>query len=122
MERKVLAERIRALDYDIVRSDWYGDYLDPATFLDMYTTGNPQNRTGWSNAEYDRLIATALANPNPRERFALFAAAERILCEDQLPIIPVYFKTGTYLLNPRFTGIQSHVTDLLTFHRARRIK
>lgn len=120
MERKVLAERIRALDYDIVRSDWYGDYLDPATFLDMYTTGNPQNRTGWSNAEYDRLIAAALSAPDARERFALFSSAERILCEEELPIIPIYFKTGNYLLNPRFTGVQVHVTDLLPFHRARR--
>jgi oligopeptide transport system substrate-binding protein len=120
MERKVLAERIRALDYDVVRSDWYGDYLDPATFLDMYTTGNPQNRTGWSNAEYDRLIAAALAAADARARFDAFHEAERILCEEELPIIPIYFKTGNYLLNPRFTGITAHVTDLLPFHRARR--
>ncbi|RMF72543.1 MAG: peptide ABC transporter substrate-binding protein, partial [Planctomycetota bacterium] len=26
LERKVLSQRIRQLDYDIVRSDWYGDY------------------------------------------------------------------------------------------------
>lgn len=120
MERKVLAERIRALDYDIVRSDWYGDYLDPATFLEMYTTGNPQNRTGWSNAGYDRLITAALAAADPRERFEQFAAAEKLLCEDELPIIPVYFKTGNYLLKPRFDGLQAHVTDLLPFQRARR--
>lgn len=119
MERKVLSSRIRSLDYDIVRSDWYGDYLDPSTFLDMYTTESGQNRTGWTNAEYDRLIAAAAREPSNRRRFDLFRRAERILCAEELPIIPLYFKRGNYLLNPRFTGLVDNVRDMLPIHRVR---
>lgn len=46
-------------DYDIARSAWNGDYVDPNTFLDMWVTNGGQNQTGFSNATYDQLIAAA---------------------------------------------------------------
>lgn len=119
MERKVLSARIRALDYDVVRSDWYGDYLDPATFLEMFTTGNGQNRTGWGRAEYDALIAAASREADDAARFALFQRAERLLCEDELPIIPIYFKRGQFLLRPGIEGLRDSVRDALPLHAAR---
>ncbi len=48
-----------ALEYDIARAGWIGDYLDPNTFLDMWITNGGNNQTGWSHALYDRLIAYA---------------------------------------------------------------
>ncbi len=48
-----------ALEYDIARAGWIGDYLDPNTFLDMWVTNGGNNQTGWSNALYDSLIAYA---------------------------------------------------------------
>lgn len=120
LERTVLSQRIRNLDYDLVRSDWYGDYLDPATFLDMFTSTSGQNRTGWSNAQYDRLIAAAAREPDNARRFALLAEAERILCEQELPIIPIYHKRGTFLLRPGFAGVVDNVRDILPIQRVRR--
>ncbi len=120
LERTVLSEKIRNLDYDIVRSDWYGDYLDPSTFLDMFTSTSGQNRTGWTNAEYDRLIAAAAREPDNERRFALLAEAERILCQQELPIIPIYHKRGNFLLRPRFSGVVDNIRDILPIHRVRR--
>ena len=120
LERKVLSEKIRNLDYDLARSDWYGDYLDPLTFLDLFTSASGQNRTGWENAEYDRLIAAAVREQDDARRFALLAEAERILCEQELPIVPLYFKRGNYLLRPTFTGVMDNVRDLLPIHRVQR--
>jgi len=120
MERRVLSERIRNLDYDLVRSDWFGDYLDPGTFLDMFTTGNGQNRTGFSDVAYDRLISEALAESDVQQRYRLYAEAERILCYDQLPIIPLYERSGNFLLRPEFIGLRDNVRDTLPIHRVRR--
>lgn len=120
MERKVLTQRIRSLDYDIVRSDWYGDYMDPSTFLEMFTTGNGQNRTGWSSVAYDRAIAAALATGDEEEALRQFRIAEEILCVEELPIIPIYFKTGNFLLNPRFGGFGDNLRDTLAIQRVRR--
>ncbi|MEW6249835.1 MAG: peptide ABC transporter substrate-binding protein [Planctomycetota bacterium] len=119
VEIKVLSSRVRDLDYDLARSDWFGDYLDPSTFLGLFTTESGQNRTGWSNAEYDRLIAAAAAEQDEARRLALYAEAEALLCERELPIIPVFHRRGNYLLNPRFTGVNDNPRDLLQLHRAR---
>jgi ABC-type oligopeptide transport system substrate-binding subunit len=122
LEDAVLTARIRDLDYDLARSNWFGDYLDPSTFLDMFRTDDGQNRTGWSNAEYDRLIAAAGCEGDNERRYAELAAAERILCEEELPIIPLLCRRGTFLLNPRFEGLKDQVRDLLPIHRVRRAR
>lgn len=49
----------RALNYDVSRGGWVGDYEDPNTFLDIWTTNGGNNRTGWGNLVYDRLIEAA---------------------------------------------------------------
>lgn len=118
-EPKVLSARIRDLDYDVARSDWFGDYLDPNTFLELFVSGSGQNRTGWSQAEYDRLIAAAAGEADDARRYALLAAAEYLLCEEELPILPVFHRRGNYLLSPRFTGLRDNIRDLLQIHRVR---
>jgi oligopeptide transport system substrate-binding protein len=49
----------RAMDYDLARAGWVGDYEDPNTFLDLWITNGGNNRTGWGSVVYDRLIASA---------------------------------------------------------------
>jgi len=49
----------RALDYDLSRAGWIGDYEDPNTFLDLWTTNGGNNQTGWGSVVYDRLLAAA---------------------------------------------------------------
>ncbi len=120
IEGKVLSSRVRNLDYDLARADWFGDYLDPSTFLNMFTTGNGQNRTGWSNREYDALIARAANEPDPSRRLALLQAAERILCVTETPIVPLYFRRGNFLLNPRFEGLHDNLREYLPLHHVRR--
>ncbi|MBK8915754.1 MAG: peptide ABC transporter substrate-binding protein [Phycisphaerales bacterium] len=119
-EAKVLSSEVRNLRYDVVRSDWYGDYMDPGTFLDMFSTGNGQNRTGWSHPRYDELIAAAAEERDDERRYALFAEAERILCEEQAPIIPLFVRSGAFLLNPAFEGLRDNVQESFPVHRVRR--
>lgn len=122
IEGKVLSRHIRNLDYDLARSNWYGDYLDPSTFLNMFRSGDGQNRTGWSNESYDGLIAAAREEADIEQRYDLFSEAERVLCEVELPIIPVFHRRGHYLLRPTFGGLHDNPRDLLPIHRVRRTK
>jgi oligopeptide transport system substrate-binding protein len=50
---------VLARDYDMARAGWIGDYQDPNTFLDLWVTNGGNNNTGWSSADFDRLIASA---------------------------------------------------------------
>jgi oligopeptide transport system substrate-binding protein len=111
-EWKVYLNSMSRLDYDIARSSWVGDYPDPNTFLDMFVTGGGNNRTGWSDPEYDRLIAEAAAETDAAERYEILREAEKLLVCEQMPIAPLYFYVGIQLYDAkRLGGIQGNVLD-----------
>lgn len=89
--------------YIIARHGWIADYNDPMTFLDMWTTGNGQNNSGYSNTEYDKLIADAKVELDGAKRTELLHKAEDILMEE-MPIIPVYYYTNILCINPKVHG------------------
>jgi oligopeptide transport system substrate-binding protein len=109
-EWKVYLASLHALDYQVSRGGWIGDYVDPNTFLDCFLTGGGNNETGWSNAEYDRLIKQAARTIDPVQRYELFHRAEAILL-DELPFIPLYYYTRVYLRHPDVTGWFPTLTD-----------
>jgi len=109
-EWKVYLDTQSSLEYDVSRSAWIGDYPDPNTFLDMFVTGGENNKTGWSNAEYDKLIARAAIEFDPDERLELLRQAEAILV-DELPILPIYYYVTQNLVAPRLGGFHDNVQD-----------
>lgn len=109
-EWKVYLDSVRALNYQVSRAGWTGDYVDPNSFLDMWLTGGGNNETGWSNPEYDRLIAEAAATTDPKKRLEVFQKAEAILM-DEMPIIPIYFYTRLYLKRPEVKGWYPNLLD-----------
>lgn len=111
-EWKVYLRSLSTLDYDIARSSWVGDYPDPNTFLDLFVTGGGNNRTGWGDAEYDRLIAQAAAEADRGKRFAILREAENILINEQTPVCPVFFYVGIQLYDSeKLGGIEGNLLD-----------
>lgn len=109
-EWKVYLVAQQTLNYQISRSAWIGDYVDPNSFLDMWLTDGGNNETGWSNPEYDRLIAQAAATINPQQRLEVFQKAEAILI-DEMPVIPIYFYTRVCLQRPEVKGWYPTILD-----------
>ncbi|OHB78377.1 MAG: hypothetical protein A2V98_03200 [Planctomycetes bacterium RBG_16_64_12] len=100
----------RTGDYYLARAGWTADYVDPNTFLEMFTTGNPNNHTGWGNPEYDRLVELARNEINAQERMRHFQRAERILM-DQLPVIPLYSYVTQDMVRPYVKGFYPNILD-----------
>ena len=111
-EWKVYLNTLNKIDYDIARSAWIGDYMDPNTFLDMFVTGGGNNRTGWSSKRYDKLIKAAAGEPDTAKRLALFRKAEDLLVNRELPIMPVYFYSNLSLRSPSVKGFYGNPRDL----------
>lgn len=89
VERKVQLDDTTKHNYVMARNGWIADYADPMTFLDMWVTDGGNNVAGYSNPDYDKLIAAAKAETNPTKRTADLHQAEDILMKD-MPIIPLY--------------------------------
>lgn len=111
MEWKVLLAQHEAGEYEITRSAWIGDYIDPMTFLELFEGDNPQNSTGWKNEAYDRLLRLARAAPDQQTRFEHLARAEEIFLEE-LPGIPLYFYVKHDLVQPWLKGHGHHLQGM----------
>jgi oligopeptide transport system substrate-binding protein len=98
-EWKVYLDTQNSKNYDISRSAWIGDYMDPVTFLSLWTTGNGNNNTNWGNPKFDALIEQAARTGDPARRFAILRDAEDLFLTD-LPVVLIYWYTNAYLLQP----------------------
>lgn len=112
-EYKVYLDSMSRLNYDICRSTWLGDVLDPINFLECFLTGQGNNRCGYSSPEFDALIAQVYAESDPARRADLMQQAERRLLEDS-PFAPMLYMTQKFLLRPGISGAE---TNLLGYFR-----
>jgi len=109
-EFRVLLSERRAGRYQILLSDWVGDYLDATTFLDLWRSDSGNNHTGWANAEYDALLFSAARNPDAIARAAQLQRAEALMLA-AAPIIPLYFNTHVFLVQPSVRGWHPTLLD-----------
>ena len=91
VETKVFWNTQSRLDYQLSRASWVGDYNDANTFMEMFTSNDGNNRTGWK-------IRIMTNDPGERKRDQkrekIFQKAETMLVSDDAPIIPLFFYVG----------------------------
>ncbi|WP_193213161.1 peptide ABC transporter substrate-binding protein [Luteolibacter marinus] len=93
----------QSLDFDMASAGWIGDYLDPTTFLTMWTEGNGNNNTGWHSDRYEELLSGAALEADPAKRLESLRQAERLMM-DEYPILPMSWYSRNYLLRPEVKG------------------
>lgn len=111
-EWKVFSQSRETGDFDILRSSWIGDFVDPSSFLDVWTSESGNNFTAWTSAHYDSFLYQSRVVKSQSDRFEYFKTAEKLLIQEQ-PIIPIYFYTSVYLKHP---AVKGHYPTLLNYH------
>ncbi len=115
-ESKIFNQDVVHGNYDIARAGWYGDYMDPTTWLDLFRTGNPNNQSGFSNPRLDQLLHEASYQGDPARRFALLHTAEKLLVTRWMPAIPLFQYSDGLMYNPnRIGGIPTNVRMITLF-------
>ncbi len=104
-EWKVFLNTRQEGGYEIARHGWSGDYVDPMTFLDLWVTGGGNNDAGYSNPEYDKLVAEAKQEADADKRWEIMKQAEDIVMND-MPIIPLYYYTKVKGAKPEVKGVR----------------
>ena len=110
VEWKIYLDRQKSKDFQMTRQGWIGDFLDPYTFLELAKSNSGNNHTGWSNADYDRLLEASNLEADPSKRFQLLRDAEKQVVDDAV-FLPIYLYTKTYMLKPFVKGFYPDYQD-----------
>jgi oligopeptide transport system substrate-binding protein len=94
---------MQSLDFDICAGGWIGDFIDPLTFLEMWSPGNGNNNTGWFSQPFADKLAESFQLTDPAERYSKLKQAEQILLAEA-PIAPVAWRSKNYLIHPSVQG------------------
>jgi len=88
------------------RMGWVFDYPAIENYLGpLYTTTGSSNYYGYSNREFDRLVAAGDKAATPAEATKLYQQAEDILARD-LPVLPLRTEQNNYAHSTRVTNVK----------------
>lgn len=90
--------------YDILLTVWAADFNDPLSHLELWQSDPVYYKSFYSNKTYDDLIQKAQTETDSQKRLQYLHQAEEILLQD-MPIIPLSFKTDTYLTKSYVKGL-----------------
>jgi oligopeptide transport system substrate-binding protein len=108
MEWKTFLDARAKLQYGgFAREGWIADYMDPYSFLDLFSTPTGENGTGWFDPKYKAMLADANRQQDPQKRYELLAKAEVFMLQTQ-PVIPLYTNASDWLKKPYVKGMYSN--------------
>ena len=90
---------------------WSADYLDPFTFLGLFSTPGGANGTGWYDLKYVDMLNEANRTPDQKQRYELMARAEKYLLDNQ-PVIPIETLAVNWLKKPYVKGMYPNAGSL----------
>lgn len=96
---------------------WGADYPDPEAILQMlWGSDSPDNYTGYSNATFDRALATARGELDDARRAAAYRQAQQALLDDHV-VIPLMFDVAYAVARPGVQGARITPMGLLGLER-----
>ncbi len=99
---------------ELFRLGWGADFPDPHNFMDLFTSQSGNNHTGFANKRYDELIMLASEELNEEKRIQLYNEAQKILLEEEVAIIPLFWGVSAILKKP-FIKIKFNPLDIIYY-------
>ncbi len=116
-----LYRSVRTGDYTAARFTWFSPTDSPETFLFLLESGSTTNYSGYHNAEFNRLIASAEAQLDRDTRLAKYREAEALALADY-PVMPLYFMVHRNLVAPDIQGYTPNSRGMAASRYLRRVK
>lgn len=112
-------DALRVPDFTIGITTWVGDFADPLSFLEMWTSHSNLNEARYYNDEFDTLIEDSYSEEETEKRYEILAKAESMLLS-QAVIIPLKHNPSINLVNTDL--IEGWYINLLDIHPFQSIK
>jgi len=114
MEWKMFLSTLVNQKPELFRLGWGADFPDPHNFMDLFTSQSGNNHTGFANKRYDELIMLASEELNEEKRIQLYNEAQKILLEEEVAIIPLFWGVSAILKKP-FIKIKFNPLDIIYY-------
>jgi oligopeptide transport system substrate-binding protein len=90
---------------------WSADYMDPFTFLGLFTAPDGSSGSGWFDPKYVAMVNEANRTLDPQKRYELLAQAEKYMLDHQ-PVIPIETFAVNWLKKPYVKGMYPNAASL----------
>lgn len=90
---------------------WGADYMDPFTFLSLFSTAGGVNGSGWFEQKYADMLDKANRTLDKTKRYQLLAEAENFLLNAQ-PMIPIETSSVNFVKKPYVKGMYPNAGSL----------
>ncbi len=105
METKTFFNARPKLEYKgFALGGWAADYMDPFTFLNLFSTPTGDNGSGWWDKKYVDMLDEANHTLDKQKRYELLAKAEKYLLDAQ-PVIPIESAAVNFVKKPYVKGM-----------------
>lgn len=93
---------------------WGADYMDPTTFLNIFSTSGGDNGSGWWDQKYADLLEAANHTIDRQKRYELLAQAEKFMLDAQ-PMIPLETPSVNWVKKPYVKGLYPNPSSLFAW-------
>lgn len=98
LENEVYVATRRQKTSQMIRMQWYADYNDPTSWLNMIVSSNALNDINYSNPEYDALMAASDLELDVVKRQEMLLKAEKIAVSEDTVICPLFTNNTSNLV------------------------
>ncbi|NIQ03422.1 MAG: peptide ABC transporter substrate-binding protein [Nitrospinaceae bacterium] len=116
-EWKVFLKMLNVDPPPVFRLGWGADFPDPDNFMNLFTSTSGNNRLGWKNPRYDRLIAEGAAERDARKRRAIYDEAQTLLTDTDAVIISLFVTAQNVLVKPYVRGLELNAMEWMYLKR-----
>ncbi len=99
-ESTVFSGDLKEHNFMVSRANWFGDYGDPTTFLDLCRSTNYNNDRNYKDDSFDDLMARSDREPDADKRMRMLEEAEAYIVNDQFPFVPIFHRVTVYMFEP----------------------
>ncbi|MCY6355806.1 peptide ABC transporter substrate-binding protein [Clostridium sp. ZS2-4] len=98
-------EVIENSEYDVLLTEYIGEYNSPMAFLEKWVSNSRFNIYGYNNIDYDVLILKARITRDNNQAIQYLNSAQELLYND-MPCIPLYFYENIICRKKYIEGLQ----------------
>ncbi|MBI3556044.1 MAG: peptide ABC transporter substrate-binding protein [Deltaproteobacteria bacterium] len=101
--------------FAMILNRWTADFPDPDNFFSIFLSKSGNNRVGWKDPVYDELVTNARTIINPAKREAAYRAIHKLLVEDNVIAVPLYYGRNCALIRYGVKGFTPTPTNSYLF-------